>query len=78
MTDLTLVSTSNLTGAYLHEFRGDPLTAVSIAFIPIEIAVAGLRFASRRISKIPHGLDDWLIYPALIFCLGCCALGIGT
>jgi hypothetical protein len=64
--------------AYLNENRGPLVQGVAITFIVLEIGVVIMRLASRRLIKIPLALDDYLILLALVFCLGLCALAIGT
>ena len=67
----------NLPSAYLHEYTGSKLIAVATAFIPLEIALVGLRYYSRSMHKSALGLDDILVAPALFFCLTLDVLGIG-
>jgi hypothetical protein len=63
--------------AYLNENRGPLVQGVAIVFIVLEIGVVIMRLASRRLIKTPLALDDYLVFPALVFCLALCALAIG-
>ena len=62
---------------YVEENIGGSTIAVAVAFAVLEITFVALRFASRWISKTRVGIDDMFIPPALLFCLGLCALAIG-
>jgi hypothetical protein len=62
---------------YYYESRGYLVQRTAIAFILLEIIVVTLRFVSRSVQKTKLGADDYLIFPALFFCLGLCILGIG-
>ena len=62
--------------AYYEEYIGDQLKSAAIAFIVIDTFFAGLRIASRRIGKIPLGLDDLFIAPALLMDLALCAIAL--
>lgn len=73
----TLPTTSDLPPSYLYEYTGAKLIAVAIAFIPLEIFFVGLRYYSRYMHKTAKGLDDYLVAPALMFCLALDILGIG-
>ena len=62
---------------YLGQDDSGSLLVTSILFITIDITVVALRFVSRRLNKIRLGRDDFLVLPALAFCLIVCAMGIG-
>ncbi|MCJ1469151.1 hypothetical protein MMC07_007784 [Pseudocyphellaria aurata] len=62
--------TAPLDEAYLQEYNGHKLIAASVALMVLEILFVGLRFLSRRLSKTAMGLDDWLIGPSFVFCVG--------
>ncbi|KAL4930798.1 uncharacterized protein BDV17DRAFT_38261 [Aspergillus undulatus] len=51
-------------------YCGDSLMGVSIAIVPIQIAVVGARFYTRRIQSIKCTIDDYLIIPALPWAVG--------
>lgn len=48
------------------EYGKPILIGVGIAFIILEIIIVGLRFYARRRSRVPVGIDDWLILLALV------------
>ena len=58
---------------YLDEYIGYRLTGVAIAFIVLNITFVALRFAARRLGKVPFGVDDMLIIPSLLTVLLLCA-----
>lgn len=62
---------------YVEASIGGTTLAVAIAFIVLEITIVALRFIVRYLSKVRTGLDDALIIPALVFCVGVCVLAIG-
>ncbi|KAF2150185.1 hypothetical protein K461DRAFT_208694, partial [Myriangium duriaei CBS 260.36] len=49
---------------------GDRLRDVAIAFTVLNTIFLGLRFLSKRIGRMPFGIDDWLMIPGYIVCLG--------
>ncbi|KAF2475277.1 uncharacterized protein BDR25DRAFT_382215 [Lindgomyces ingoldianus] len=61
---------------YFEEDVSQRTLGTAIAFIVLEISVVTLRVISRRLVRAPFGMDDMLIFPALLFCLGLCALAI--
>lgn len=42
------------------------LLTSSTLFIPACTLVVGLRFYTRHVQKLPFGIDDWLMLPALV------------
>jgi hypothetical protein len=62
---------------YLEEYNGQPLFAVSVAFIVLEIFFVAVRFWSRKIGKIRFGYDDVFILIGAPFCLGICFCSLG-
>ncbi|KAB8270073.1 hypothetical protein BDV30DRAFT_250951 [Aspergillus minisclerotigenes] len=56
--------------ARFHEYSGDLTMRVSIAFIVMEILAVGLRYTSLLLSEKSFGVDDFLILPGLVVCLG--------
>lgn len=56
--------------AYAREYSGDTLRDVAIAFTVLEIVFVALRAFSQHVGRKPVGLDDWIIGPALVLCLG--------
>lgn len=62
----------------LLAYHGTTLLYVAIVFIPVEIAFVALRTYSRRLHDTKVGLDDILIWFALLVCLSLDALAIGT
>ena len=71
-------ATANLPLSYVHEDRGYVAVGTCVAFTVIEIVFVFLRFLSRWLGKVPMGIDDVLIIPALIICIATNAVGIGT
>lgn len=69
-------ASSPLTKVYLAEYIGDRLISVCIVFMVLEIICVGLRFVARHLCRTAMGLDDLLVLPSLVFCLGLTALGI--
>lgn len=57
--------------------QGHVAFALAIVFIPVEIFCVILRFWARKIGKVPLGVDDILIVPGLIFCVGVCVGCLG-
>ena len=62
---------------YAEEYSGDRLRDTAIAFIVLEVGFVTLRYISRALGKLPIGIDDYLMIPALVVCLGVDALSIG-
>ena len=65
---------TNLTAAdfppgYLDEYIGYQLVDFAIAMIVLQVAVVGLRFASRAYSKLYFGVEDVLVSIALVCAL---------
>lgn len=56
--------------AHASESNSGQLTAVSIAFIVLDICFVALRFTSRRIKKIKFNWDDFLIILGLVNVIG--------
>lgn len=67
----------NFPPGYFEEDRGGPTKRTAIAFMVLEIVIVTMRLASRRLIGARLALDDLLIFPSLIFCLGLCVLAIG-
>ena len=63
----------NYPPGYLDEYIGYRLTAVAITFIVLNITFVTLRFTARRLGKVPFGIDDIFIVPALLTVLLLCA-----
>lgn len=61
---------------YIQQDASGHVVRVAVAFIVLELLLVALRFVSRSVSKTHSGLDDVLIVPALVFCLGICILAI--
>lgn len=51
-------------------YIGYQLKAVAISFTVLEIIFVGLRYVAQRLNRRPFGIDDWLILPALVLCIG--------
>lgn len=62
--------------AFLQEYSGHILIAVSVALMVLEILCVGLHFVARRLSMTATGLDDWLIGPSFVFCFGLTVISI--
>ena len=71
------IPTAGLPPGYLQEHRGYVLVGVAIAFICLETVSVFLRFLSHRLGNIPTGIDDLLIIPALLLCIGVNTVAIG-
>lgn len=61
---------SHLNPSYAREYNGDTLRDVAITFTVLEIVFVSLRYLSFYISRKPAGIDDWLIAPGLLLCIG--------
>ncbi|KAI1316660.1 hypothetical protein F5Y16DRAFT_393092 [Xylariaceae sp. FL0255] len=61
---------------YAEQNLGWITQAVAILFIVLEILAVAARFGTRYHYKTKWGLDDYLIIPALIFCLGICITAV--
>ncbi|KAF1957835.1 hypothetical protein CC80DRAFT_491187 [Byssothecium circinans] len=61
---------------YIAANRGPLAERVAYVFMFLELLVVALRFISRRQIKARLGLDDYLVFPGLLFCLGMCILTI--
>lgn len=58
-------------------YDGDNLFATSIIFIVLNTLFFVLRFLSRKLVHDARlGPDDYLMIPAYIFNMACCAMGI--
>lgn len=73
-----LLQTRGFPPGRLQEDHGPRTEGVAIAFIIIEIIIVALRIISRRIIRARLALDDFLIFPGLLFCVGLCILAIGA
>lgn len=62
---------------YEDEYCGNILINTAIAFIVLETVFTILRYTAQRLIRKPFGIDDWLMIPAWLFCMGTnvCALG---
>jgi hypothetical protein len=63
--------------SYAEEDIGSRTLSTAILFIVLEVIVVTLRFTSRRLIRAKLALDDYLIIPSLVFCLGICVVAIG-
>lgn len=70
MAQPTLPPLSSFSEEYIHSYTGDTLRDVDIAFCVIETVFITLRYLSRWVGKTPWGIDDYLMLPAFIFCMG--------
>ena len=70
-------TTLQLPPGYAEEYSGDTLRNTAIAFIVLEITFVILRYISRALGKVSRGIDDYLMIPALVTCLGFDAFSIG-
>ena len=61
---------------YLEAYIGHELVAVAVMFIVLDIICVTLRISARHLSKARLGLDDYLIIPSLMICVGVCAICI--
>lgn len=61
---------------YISANRGPVAEGVAWTFLFLQIVFVVLRFISRRHIKAKLGLDDWLILPGLLFCVGMCIVTI--
>jgi hypothetical protein len=52
------------------EYSGNTLLSVIISFTVLEIIFVGLRYVAQWIGRKPRGLDDWLVLPGLLLCIG--------
>lgn len=55
---------------YLTAYDGTPMKATAISFFIIQVLFVGLRFWSKSIGRITHGVDDYLVAVALLCCTG--------
>ena len=67
----------SLSPQYLEAYIGHELVAVAVMFIVLDIICVALRITARYLSKTSIGLDDYLVVPALIFCVALCAVSMG-
>lgn len=73
---VAMASATGFTEEYINENIGTRLVVVASVFIGLEICVVALRFFARYKYRTQWGLDDYLMAPALLFCLGTCVIGI--
>lgn len=62
---------------HAEEYNGGRVIASASIFIVLEIVAVALRCFARLKYKSQWGTDDYLMAPALLFCLGMCVIGIG-
>ena len=55
---------------YEDEYIGYITRNVAIAFIVLEVFFVSLRYVAQRIGRKSFGIDDWLMLPGLVLCLG--------
>lgn len=64
--------------ADIHQYSGQSLLAVSTIFVILDTLFTLGRIVSRRmVKKQPIGLDDVLLIPSYLSCLGMCIIGYG-
>lgn len=47
--------------------HGDAIIGTGVVFTVCSVAAVGLRFVSKRITRSPIGVDDWLLLASLAF-----------
>ena len=55
---------------YAEGYSGGRLRDTAIAFIVLEVGFVTLRYVSRALGKLPLGVNDYLMIPALVVWLG--------
>ena len=60
----------SLPPGYAEEYIGYITRNVSLALCVMEVVFVGLRYLAQQLSKKKFGIDDWLMIPSLVFCLG--------
>ena len=53
--------------AHIHESRAKELVVSHFICLMIAVVAVTLRFVSRRMSKTPLKMDDWMIVAALVW-----------
>lgn len=74
---MAMLSSREVSEAFLRQDDGNRLVGISIAFIILTTIFIGLRLFSRRFTVAPLGLDDFFILAAYVVDLGMCAICIG-
>lgn len=69
--------TTGFAPGYAEEDIGSRVLIAACVFIVLEIGFVALRCVARLKFGAKWGVDDYLVIPALIFCLGICVIGIG-
>lgn len=54
--------------AHVHESRAKDINVSHFVCLAIAVVAIALRFLSRRMSKTPIKMDDWMIVAALVYC----------
>lgn len=62
---------------YAEEDISSRVVIAASLFIVLEIGIVAIRLVSRLKFGVKLGVEDYLVIPALCFCLGMCAIGIG-
>ncbi|RAH85539.1 hypothetical protein BO86DRAFT_395840 [Aspergillus japonicus CBS 114.51] len=61
---------------YMNEYCGGELIATAVSFIILELTFAAVRFWAHKRQRRNWGVDDWLMFPALLANLCVCITGI--
>lgn len=61
---------------YMKADIGERVIAVSVAFIPICLLFAGLRFYSQWLRQAPKGFDDLFVVISVLMLIGWSIIGI--
>lgn len=74
---MTTRSSLGIPPGHEEEDIGSRVIISASIFIALEIVGVALRCLARLNYKSQWGIDDYLMAPALLFCLGVCVIGIG-
>lgn len=68
---------TEIVAQYAKEDRSSLVEGIAFAFLAMEIGIVMMRFVSRGLIKARLRMDDYLVFPSLLFCTGMCILSIG-
>ncbi|KAF4635271.1 hypothetical protein G7Y89_g2823 [Cudoniella acicularis] len=72
----TLAPLDSFSPQFLSEYSGNTPFAICVSFIFLELAFVGARYYSRYLANVKWGMDDYIMIPATVLCLGQCGLCI--
>lgn len=71
------MNSTQISQAYLDEYNGAAIEAVTIVLIILITVAVALRFLARRLQSATWGWDDFLMIPSWLTCLAVCICSLG-